>query len=625
MRLLPALAFVVATFATTLAFAQKPAVTPEQRKELAAISQQVGDASKLLRKKQVDEAEKAIEDAETRLKALLDAGVPESERLVSIIQRNIALRHRAIALQRGEKPASLGVSFSEEIAPIINGSCVKCHGANDPKGGLRLDTFAGWEKGGASKQPLGAVLLPRLTTPNAQQRMPKGQEPLTQFQLQSIAKWIQEGAKFDGRGKDAPIGEKASEEEKEEKMPVIAKPTGGETVSFVNDVAPFMTNICGQCHMGNNIRGGFNITTFEGVMKGGESGQVIEPGDPDASRLWLMVSNKEQPRMPPGQLRITRENYDALTTWIKEGAKFDGDDPKKPLRDLVPTMGEMQAKELAKLSPDEFVAHRRTKSDAEWKKAFPKEPTAPIETEQFLVYGNVSADRAKQIAAWADEQAASLHTMFAAKEKPLWKGKLTIFVAKDRFGYEEFALAVNNREQVPTEVHGHAVVSPDFDDAYIVLEDRGDEPTAASPGMRASLANFLTQAFLLRGGTKLPDLVVQGTGLYVASKPNGAASKGTEPNPYFTSLRAGVEESLKSVTAPARIFADGTFPPGEAAAVGYALVDYLMTVGKPLKFSQFIKRLSETGDPAVAIEAVYQTTPGDLATLFAQSLSTRRK
>lgn len=603
---------------TTASMAQAP-VTPEQRKELAAISQQVGEASKLLRKKELDEAEQAIDDAETKLKSLIDAGVPETERLVSIIQRNIALRRRAIALQRGEKPENLGVSFSEEIAPIISAQCLRCHGANNPQGGLRLDTFAGWETGGASKRPLGAVLLPRLMTPNPQQRMPKGQAPLTQFQLEAIARWIREGAKFDGRAKDAPIGEKATEEdEAETKMPAIEKPAGGETVSFVKDVAPFMVNICGQCHMGNNPRGEFNITTFEGVMKGGESGQVIEPGDPDASRLWLMVSGKEQPRMPAGQLRITRENYDALTTWIKEGAKFDGDDPKKPLRDLVPTMDQMRAQELAGLSDEEFLAHRREKSDAHFKKALPKEQPANTETEQFFVYGNVGADRLKQVAGWADEQATALRSMFSAKASPLWKGKLTVFVMKDRFSYEEFSIAVNNRSQVSQEVHGHAVVSPDFDDAYVVVEDVGDEASADNPGLKNQLANFLTQAFVLREGSKAPNWVVQGTGLYVAAKSDAQ-------NPYFSGLRSIAGEAAGAVASPDKLFADGTFAPAAASAVGFVLVDFLISQGGPAKYALFVQRIGESGDASSAIQNVYRTTPAALAAAFAQNLSLRRK
>ncbi|MGC1273130.1 MAG: c-type cytochrome domain-containing protein [Planctomycetaceae bacterium] len=593
------------------------AVTPEQRKELAAINKEVGDAAKLARKKQFDEAEQAVDAAEERLKALLEGGVPETEKLVSVIQRNIMLRRRSIGLQRGDKPEDLGVSFSDDVAPIVTENCLKCHGANDPRGGLRLDTIAGWKQGGASKQPLGRVLFARLTTPNAQQRMPKGEKPLTPIQLETVARWMREGAKFDGAD-DAPIGQKAGDDAEMEAEPVvIPKPEGDETVSFVNDVAPFMVNICGRCHMGNNPRGGFNITTFEGVMKGGESGQVIEPGDTEASRLWLMVSNKEQPRMPPGQLLITRENYDALTTWIKEGAKFDGDDAKKPLRELVPSAAEMQSQELARLSPAEFLAHRVEKSEAQWKRAFPKESPAKVDSEQLLVYGNVDEARLKQTAGWAEQQIASLRESFGAKESPLWKGKLTVFLIKDRFGYEEFSISVNNRTQVPPEVHGHTIVTPDFNDAYVVIEDVGDTASAGHPGLKALLASSITQAYLLRDGSKLPDWAVQGTALHLASKLD-------EDNPYFKELGSGVKEALKAVQKPEQLFADGTFPPAEATAVGYVLVDYLIQSGGPAKFSQFLKRTSQDGDAAAALQTAYGTTPAQLATAFAQKVSMRR-
>lgn len=591
------------------------AVTAEQRKELAAISKELGEAGKLLRKKdKLDEAEKAIGDAESKLDALLQAGVPETERMVGVIRSNIASRKKALAVAKGEKPKT-GVSFSEDVAPIIKENCLGCHGADNPRAGLRLDTFAGWKKGGQSKTPLGQVLIARLTTPNAQQRMPKDKPALPQTEIETIAKWIATGAKFDGKSDDDPISESADAEPAEK--PTIAKPSGGETVSFVNDVAPVMVNICGRCHTGNNPRGGFNVTSFEGVMKGGESGKVIEPGDPEASRLWRMVSNKEQPRMPPGQLLITRTNYDAITTWIKEGAKFDGNDPKKPLRELIPSAGEMQAKQLAKLSPEEFAAHRVEKSEGHWKKAFPKEQSAHVETDQFLVYGNVPPERLKQVAAWADEQAASLKSMFGAKDDPLWKGKLTVFVIKDRFSYEEFALAVNNRAQVPAEIHGHVVVSADSDDAYAAVEDVGDTPSASSPGMKALLANEVTQAYLSRDGAKLPDWAVQGTGLHVAAKAG-------EGNPYFRELRSEVPEAIKDVAKPEQLFADGTFPPAEAAAVGYALVDFLVQSGGPAKYSQFLARLGQNGDAAAAIQAVYRTTPAALATAFGQNAATRR-
>ena len=36
-----------------------------------------------------------------------------------------------------------GVTFANDIAPIFKASCVRCHGAQRPKAGLRLDTLPG--------------------------------------------------------------------------------------------------------------------------------------------------------------------------------------------------------------------------------------------------------------------------------------------------------------------------------------------------------------------------------------------------------------------------------------------------------------------------------------------------
>ena len=50
-----------------------------------------------------------------------------------------------------------GVEFFESrIRPLLTDTCQECHGARKQKGDLRLDSRAGWMKGGAS----GAVIVP---------------------------------------------------------------------------------------------------------------------------------------------------------------------------------------------------------------------------------------------------------------------------------------------------------------------------------------------------------------------------------------------------------------------------------------------------------------------------------
>src|SRR6266436_764592 len=45
-------------------------------------------------------------------------------------------------------PADHPVNFSKEIKPIIEASCIKCHGRGKDKGGLRLDNRETLLKGG---------------------------------------------------------------------------------------------------------------------------------------------------------------------------------------------------------------------------------------------------------------------------------------------------------------------------------------------------------------------------------------------------------------------------------------------------------------------------------------------
>src|SRR5437660_2513034 len=53
-------------------------------------------------------------------------------------------------------PASHRINFANEIKPIFEKSCIKCHGRGKEKGGLRLDNRETFLKGGES----GPVVVP---------------------------------------------------------------------------------------------------------------------------------------------------------------------------------------------------------------------------------------------------------------------------------------------------------------------------------------------------------------------------------------------------------------------------------------------------------------------------------
>ena len=70
--------------------------------------------------------------------------------------------------------------------------------------------------------------------------------------------------------------------------------------------------------------GGFVLSDFESLMKGGSHGKAIVPGKSQESRLVQMIEGAIQPRMPmSGELEA--HEIASIKTWVNQGAKLDQD------------------------------------------------------------------------------------------------------------------------------------------------------------------------------------------------------------------------------------------------------------------------------------------------------------
>lgn len=128
-------------------------LTPAHRKELSDLRRDLSKASSLVRRKDVEEAEKILADAESRLKKIADeAKLKDDDRAIAGYRKQIEIARDQIARQQGEKGGDAEpVSFVNDVAPILTRNCLNCHSDN-PRGGLRLDTFAGMEAGGPTSR-----------------------------------------------------------------------------------------------------------------------------------------------------------------------------------------------------------------------------------------------------------------------------------------------------------------------------------------------------------------------------------------------------------------------------------------------------------------------------------------
>ena len=96
--------------------------------------------------------------------------------------------------------------------------------------------------------------------------------------------------------------------------------------SFAEDVAPIFQGRCVSCHRAGGEgyeKSGFDMSTYEGLMKGTKFGPMVIAGDPDSSNLMRLLDWRAAPelRMPHGKKKLSTCDRDAIRSWIREGAK----------------------------------------------------------------------------------------------------------------------------------------------------------------------------------------------------------------------------------------------------------------------------------------------------------------
>jgi hypothetical protein len=107
------------------------------------------------------------------------------------------------AAGKDQPPAGTAVDFERSIRPILVRRCLRCHGPDRQKGGLRLDSNDALLRGGDSGASLvpgksnASLLIERLTASDAKRRMPAQAEALPSNEIDLIRRWIDQGARWE--------------------------------------------------------------------------------------------------------------------------------------------------------------------------------------------------------------------------------------------------------------------------------------------------------------------------------------------------------------------------------------------------------------------------------------------
>lgn len=97
-------------------------------------------------------------------------------------------------------------------------------------------------------------------------------------------------------------------------------------VSYRADVQPILKQYCLECHVpggSGHAASGFDMSSYDSLMKGGKFGPFIIPGDPLSSTLNMLVEGRADPsiRMPHGREKLAESETKVLRAWVEQGAK----------------------------------------------------------------------------------------------------------------------------------------------------------------------------------------------------------------------------------------------------------------------------------------------------------------
>src|SRR4029079_8200359 len=95
---------------------------------------------------------------------------------------------------------------------------------------------------------------------------------------------------------------------------------GDEKITYDDHLAPVLRQRCSSCHNSNTKKADLDVTNYSGLMRGGSSGAAIEPGDPDATHLFLLFTRKSEPFMPQNADKLPDSEIDIIRRWIKGGS-----------------------------------------------------------------------------------------------------------------------------------------------------------------------------------------------------------------------------------------------------------------------------------------------------------------
>ena len=586
------------------------AQTAKQKAAIEKVQTMMGEAGKLYSEKKYKECVESVKKIQSDIEALTTGGNQQIIRALRPTYSRLEKAHSLLQLEGYSLPKLQPLtpkkgtpttpknltSFTKQVAPMLVSNCGRCH-VNRAQGRFSMATFTDLMRGPNNNVVIfpGDAVGSRIVEVIEDGEMPPSGKVKAE-ELAVLKKWIAEGAKFDGEDLTTGLNDIARAANPDAApMPEakVVKSTGKETVSFALDIAPVFIENCNGCHydIQNNASGGLNLSTFRQIIRGGDSGSMIVQGKPEESLLIKKLKGEAGARMPARRPPLDPQVIAKIEKWIKEGATFDAASDRE---DIKPIYELARAK---KATHEELMAERLVSSQQNWKLFMPGTPPNKVESESFVIFGDMSEAVLKDYLKVAEKVAPRIKRTFMAKNGPIVKGRVTLYLFKQRYDYSEFGKMVERRD-IPRGWKGH--FRYDVINAYGAIILPKDKEDYSEDAMFAQQIAGLMVASM---GSNTPTWFAEGAARVAAQQvdPKDPRIETWKQNwdAVYAKLQAGDE------------FVKGMLPPEDTALAGYVMVQNLMR--QKGQFTQLIKALRDGYEFEKAFSVIYRATPSEAA------------
>jgi hypothetical protein len=102
---------------------------------------------------------------------------------------------------------------------------------------------------------------------------------------------------------------------------IAAEPTAQQIEFFEAKVRPLLVEHCYSCHSSKKQEASLRVDSRGALLKGGDSGTVVVPGEPEKSKLIKAIGYTGKLQMPPDG-KLAAPAVETLTTWVKMGLPY---------------------------------------------------------------------------------------------------------------------------------------------------------------------------------------------------------------------------------------------------------------------------------------------------------------